>query len=582
MIRPLLFLGAARVASGQMQTQMPFNAHFPQHEQDTYEFQWPVKNVAIIGAGVGGLMAFRTFTETGSFDSIRVFERDNMPGGNWHYTEETPVSTSVHNQTSDWWTGDYDPTHPPLVPSNITHRVGKDGSPSKETLEWERLVHRSPTPVWASLEANTPSPQQQIPGFSWPDKTPWATNQPEVQKYLRSFASWLGINYGDNNPSISYNTRVESVTKRFNSITGEHHGWRLLLRKFVKTNEGTYEESWWEEHFDAVVVATGRFNVPYIPPIPGLEDWQKRFPERVQHARQYRRPEPYEGRNVIVVGAGPSATEVSRDVNKVVNASYLSVRTSKDTRIPRSFFLSRVPSNTTVVGEIKSFRPITLNQGIRDGVIELVNGTLLTGIDTIIMGTGYRYGFPFLSQYHNSSVVGDDIPDVPEQPLVTDGTHVRSLFYDVFYIDQPTIGFLNLNTGMQAFTYGRYTSTVLAKVWSGHASLPSKKRQWDHFWSSVESRGGLNKRFQWLSEGATTYNERHFIGWLNAAAIHHGGSLVETPPDSSEVMKFWVRARYGADLPGSVNASMAWADPRSPLFDTAIEQSYLKALLDDW
>jgi cation diffusion facilitator CzcD-associated flavoprotein CzcO len=113
------------------------------------------------------------------------------------------------------------------------------------------------------------------------------------------------------------------VTKHF-SEDGFHQGWTLLLRRFVRSGEAEYQEEWWSEvgshpqvkrrygpcssdqHFDAVIVATGRFNVPFIPAIPGLSDWQHRFPDSVIHSRQYRTSDIAVGRNVLVVGASVS------------------------------------------------------------------------------------------------------------------------------------------------------------------------------------------------------------------------------------------------------------------------------------
>jgi cation diffusion facilitator CzcD-associated flavoprotein CzcO len=55
-----------------------------------------------------------------------------------------------------------------------------------------------------------------------------------------------------------------------------------------------------------VVVATGRFNAPYIPDIPGLQAWADQFPDTVIHSRQYRRPEPYANQTVLIVGGSVS------------------------------------------------------------------------------------------------------------------------------------------------------------------------------------------------------------------------------------------------------------------------------------
>jgi hypothetical protein len=50
----------------------------------------------------------------------------------------------------------------------------------------------------------------------------------------------------DDNPDFAYNTRVESIRKRYNK-DDVHQGWTLLLRKFVKLTEDVYEEKLWEE-----------------------------------------------------------------------------------------------------------------------------------------------------------------------------------------------------------------------------------------------------------------------------------------------------------------------------------------------
>ncbi|KAJ6565087.1 hypothetical protein B0H10DRAFT_1749415, partial [Mycena sp. CBHHK59/15] len=60
------------------------------------KFKWPIAKVAIIGAGVSGLIAYHEFTDT-SFERMHLFERDDVLGGNWQYTEETPVDAPIPN-----------------------------------------------------------------------------------------------------------------------------------------------------------------------------------------------------------------------------------------------------------------------------------------------------------------------------------------------------------------------------------------------------------------------------------------------------------------------------------------------------
>ena len=56
-----------------------------------------------------------------------------------------------------------------------------------------------------------------------------------------------------------------------------------------------------------VVAATGGFGRPYRPALPGLDT----FTGTVLHSSEYRRPEPFTGQRVVVVGAGNSAVQIA-------------------------------------------------------------------------------------------------------------------------------------------------------------------------------------------------------------------------------------------------------------------------------
>jgi putative flavoprotein involved in K+ transport len=77
-------------------------------------------------------------------------------------------------------------------------------------------------------------------------------------------------------------------------------------------------------HADHVVVATGYNGVPFVPDWPGRGS----FPGEVVHSSQYRNPQPYAGKDVLVVGAGNSGAEIAHDViDGGAARSRLSVRT---------------------------------------------------------------------------------------------------------------------------------------------------------------------------------------------------------------------------------------------------------------
>jgi cation diffusion facilitator CzcD-associated flavoprotein CzcO len=94
-----------------------------------------------------GLVAYRDFAQAG-FD-VWLFERDTVPGGTWHYTEEAHTKTPVPN--ADISVGDFVPSLPPEGVA-LPYEENYEGEVSEETLR----VHRSPKPIWKSLRTSTP------------------------------------------------------------------------------------------------------------------------------------------------------------------------------------------------------------------------------------------------------------------------------------------------------------------------------------------------------------------------------------------------------------------------------------------
>ena len=94
-----------------------------------------------------GLIAYRELSQAG-YD-VHVFERDDSPGGNWHYTDETPLTCPVPN--ADIAVADFTPSLPPkgakLPYTEEYHEIGEE----------LRRAHRAPKPIWVSLTSNMPA-----------------------------------------------------------------------------------------------------------------------------------------------------------------------------------------------------------------------------------------------------------------------------------------------------------------------------------------------------------------------------------------------------------------------------------------
>jgi len=99
-----------------------------------------------------------------------------------------------------------------------------------------------------------------------------------IRKYIESL-----VNRNGYEKLVSYNTTVELAEKVGNE-------WRMVLRK---DGDVWGEDEWWEEQFDAVVVAGGHYNVPYIPHIKGLADFERTRPGSVKHSKMFRGRDAY-------------------------------------------------------------------------------------------------------------------------------------------------------------------------------------------------------------------------------------------------------------------------------------------------
>lgn len=90
---------------------------------------------------------------------------------------------------------------------------------------------------------------------------------------------------GDNVSLIEFQTTVERVEKRGCE-------WVLTLRKEMP-GDNNY---WWQEVFDALVVATGHFSLPYVPHIPDLAEYDQRFPGKIKHSKHFRSVDEFKGK----------------------------------------------------------------------------------------------------------------------------------------------------------------------------------------------------------------------------------------------------------------------------------------------
>ncbi|KAJ6582299.1 hypothetical protein B0H19DRAFT_1252401 [Mycena capillaripes] len=469
-------------------------------EQLGTTFHHPIRRVAVVGAGPAGLQAAANLIEHNF--AVRLFERAPHPGGNWLYSEETPIREIYPDQPVGQNPGLEIPCE---LPAKRYYNDGDDGL----TLNHRWTEHWRPRPVWYNLFTNSPKVSTELPDVSYDPETPWVLSHHTIQRHVRSYASHHCINSNDHCPATpsaprvaSYATRVEKVEK-----DADTHTWVLTLRRLERLQQSNQIlEEWWMETFDAVVLATGPYTSAHVPEIDGIVDWSKAKEGEhysIYHSQSYRHPERYAGKTVLIVGASVSASEIARDISPFVHRIIASVRPPSKPIGARLRSLSRFPNITEFVPEIASFDPLkTHTDGIRDGKIHLINGSTLEGIDEIILATGYQ-GTALYP------------PGSPARP------HLNTSWTG-HYIPDPTLAY----SSSRAWTMGRYQYYGIAKVWEGTARLPPPEEIED-----PDTRPEV-----WLGEELF----RRYITWLNDASMEHGGRFVQPPPiEKIELLKYF-------------------------------------------
>lgn len=172
-----------------------------------------------------------------------------------------------------------------LIERGVPHRLFERGD----------FVGHSWANLYDSLTLHTGKHMSHLPGMPFPRSAPLFLPRRAFWEYLRHYALAFEL-------PVETGCAVEHVRRR-------DGGW------LVETNRGAVEAA-------VLVFATGIVANPRIPTFPGRE----RFGGRVAHSVEYRRPEPYVGRRVLVVGVGNSGAEIASEIARAGAKVTIAVR----------------------------------------------------------------------------------------------------------------------------------------------------------------------------------------------------------------------------------------------------------------
>jgi len=545
------------------------------------------RRVAVIGAGPSGAITIDALVREACFDVVRVFERREAPGGCWvddaglYRGVSTPASSGGGEAVLAHGTDGAKPgseasgtTPPPphLEPDMLAALAAQTADPPVEIPRDELLAcndgrlredaarlrqQREHQPRFAEssiypyLETNVDVvtmqySQEPIRGTPTArsvalhgEDTPFR-HWTEMRSYVEKLVRRRGYE-----ELIEYSTTVERAEK-----VGEE--WKLTLRKEVVRKAGgddgiadTIEDEWWVEWFDGLVVASGHFNVPYIPHVQGLADLVRDRPGSVLHSKQFRGRDAFKGKRVIVVGASVSAADITFDL---VQTAELPVHAVMVGRNPNPFFgdvafyhpgIARHPTILRI--DVESSVPDSSSSSVearledttspqRRRTVHFIDGTSVSDVDHIIFGTGYTWSLPFLfpsSSLSSGTMTTNEASS--RKPIEVRNNRVPNLYQHVVYTPDPSLCFVGGVGAGLTFKIFEWQAVLAASVMAGRAALPvlEEQQRWEQ--ERIKARGD-GKGFLTIAPDF----EEYFETLRHMADGDHGATINKTDTNQEE------------------------------------------------
>ncbi|WP_404312607.1 NAD(P)/FAD-dependent oxidoreductase [Agrococcus terreus] len=172
----------------------------------------------------------------------------------------------------------------------------RESAPEFELLESRPEGGGSWADMWPSLRLFSPAGFSSLPGMRMPQSREDTASAPEVVDYLRAYAQRYEL-------PVSHGEEVSQIRR------GGDHGFE------IDATSGT-------RRADVVVMATGTWGRPFVPSVPGFDD----FGGRQLHTRDYAGPAEFEGLRVCVVGGGNSGAQIAADLEPSADVTWVTRR----------------------------------------------------------------------------------------------------------------------------------------------------------------------------------------------------------------------------------------------------------------
>ncbi|KAG0681319.1 hypothetical protein C6P40_004808 [Pichia californica] len=451
-----------------------------------------VKKICIVGSGPSGLVALNEYLHTSvngesminsfdskniqlpekcAFDEIVVFEQTNSYGGVWNYSEKTdPDFPNVkdYSKPKSVRPSLESPTEEELKNSSKDQPFIRQISSiaAKDDNLWTRSA------VYDDLFTNIP---YRVMRFSAGFDIDYVNTEKEnnifypfvkheqvmdyIDKYVKRF---------DLKKYVRFNTSVEKVYKKGDK-------WVVVVVQFDRNNG---IEKWYSETFDAMLLAVGRFNIPFIPAIENLTKFRNKHPGIISHTKSFRNFNNWDNEKVLLVGSSISAVDLLQYLIPKSKNIYLS---SNDSKISKVIDKSPVNWMQEVLADdnVKFHRVPRIKRFTENGV-EFEDGTIINDFDKILFATGYHLSYPFLNIPENEGKEYIKISSGRADQSNFAQTTVDNVYLYGFTVGEPTLGHIGIPQNPLFFLTSEANAIAQAGVWSGCKTLPSiqEQRKW--------------------------------------------------------------------------------------------------------
>ncbi|XP_028129195.1 uncharacterized protein LOC114325338 isoform X4 [Diabrotica virgifera virgifera] len=307
-------------------------------------------------------------------------------------------------------------------------------------------IHSS---MYKGLRTNLPKELMQLEDFPFSKPDYSYVSQPQVLEYINDYANHFNL--------LSHVQFFKHVIK----VTPLERGKWSVEIKDVKSKLSETKT------FDAIFVCIGNYSTPFIPKFPGIENFQG----TIIHSHDYRKPDRYKNRKVLIVGAGPSGIDIGRIISKVSDNVSICHRSPPYVSLP-------IPE------ELKKKIPI---QEFRQHSVLFSDGSE-ENVEDVILCTGYLYNYPFLSN---------------ECEIKVENKWVKYLYKHIININHPTMAFIGIPTRVFPFVlFGIQIRFFLAYL-KGNFSISKDKMMEDleTYMNNRKAEGQTAPHFLSLKQG---------------------------------------------------------------------------------